>query len=395
MLNRRRVLASISAAAITPAFVRAQGAVPGVTATEIRIGTTVPLSGPAAIYGSQGASMDACFARVNAAGGVNGRKIRLIVADDAYTPNRTLEQTRRLVEKEQVLLLAGQVGTAPGLAVRPYLNEAKVPQLLVSSGAPTWNDEIDKYPWSLAWPPSYTSEGRSVAGHIKTTKPGAKIAILYQNDDAGKGYLRGVKEVLATGNAKLVAEQSFEVSDPTIDSQILTLQASGADVMIAFGVPKPTSQTIRRVYDVGWKPQLYIGSVSTSVPQVLATAGLEKSKGVISAAILKDPSDSSWANDKGMQDYMAVMKQYSPQSALDNATTTGFSVATVIVELLRQCGNNLSRDHIMAQTAHLDLQPPLLLPGLKIKTSPKDRALQSDWRLQQFNGTRWELLPPV
>ena len=361
-INRRNLLLTLSASGLAPSLFAQGMNVPGVSATEIKIGTTVPLSGPAAAFGAAAKATEAHFEKVNAAGGINGRKLKLLVMDDGYTPNRTVSQSRRLVEQDNVLMLIGQSGSATSIAARTYLNDSKVPQLFIGSGASTWLADIDKYPWSLNFSPAYRFEGLAVAKHILATRPNAKVGALYQNDDAGKGFMEGLRKGLASKPGMIVREVTAEATDPSVDSQVISLQASGADVMTSFNIPKATAQAIRRAYDIGWRPQIYIGSVSTSVPQVMVPAGLDKAKGVISAAYLKDPTDPTWTDDKGMQEFIAMMKKYSPGTPLDNITATGAVVGTLTEQLLRQCGADLSRANIIKQTMHLDVTPPLLMP---------------------------------
>ena len=394
-INRRNLLLTLSASGFAPSLFAQSANAPGVSATEIRIGTTVPLSGPAAAFGAAAKATEAHFENVNAAGGINGRKLKLLVMDDGYTPNRTVSQSRRLVEQDNVLMLIGQSGSATSLAARTYLNDSKVPQLFIGSGASTWLADIDKYPWSLNFSPAYRFEGLAVAKHILATQPNAKVGALYQNDDAGKGFMDGLREGLASKPGMIVREVTAEATDPSVDSQVISLQASGADVMTSFNIPKATAQAIRRAYDIDWRPQIYIGSVSTSVPQVMVPAGLDKAKGVISAAYLKDPTDPTWADDKGMQEFIAMMKKHSPGTPLDNITATGAVVGTLTEQLLRQCGTDLSRANIIKQTMHLDVTPPLLMPGVEIHTTPSQRSLFTTMRTQQFDGTRWVLLPQV
>ncbi len=369
-----------------------KAATPGVSDKEIRIGQTLPLSGPAAAYGVGAKSMAAWFESVNAAGGVNGRKLTLIQLDDGYSPPKTMEQTRRLVEREQVAFIAMPIGTPTGIAVRNYLNSVKVPQLFVASGAATWADDVAKHPWSLGWAPLFTDEGRSFAKRILQTNPGAKVAVLYQNDDAGKDVLRGLKDGLGAAARQIVREDSHEVTDPTVDSQVVSAQASGADVLVLWGSPKATIQALRKVSDVGWKPTIYINQNSASVPMVLTPVGLDKVKGVISAAFLKDPVDPTWKDDPNLRAWTAFMDKYNAGSPKDYGAVYATCVAQTTVQVIRQCGNDLSRENIVRQTHRLDLELPMMLPGIRIKTSDAQPHPVRDQRLQQFDGTSWKLL---
>ncbi|MBS0429456.1 MAG: ABC transporter substrate-binding protein [Proteobacteria bacterium] len=387
-LRRRELLAAAVASTASP-YLLAQDT-PGVSSSEIRLGMTLPLTGAAAAYGALGRTFEAHFAEVNDAGGVNGRKIRVFLADDGFAPNRSLEQVRRLVERDQVLAIVGQTGTATSLATRKYLNDAKVPQIFVLSGAPTYTNDIEQYPWSLPWLPAYRIEGSVIAKHIATARPGAKLGVLYQNDDAGKGFLTGLKAAVRAG--QIVKEESFEATDPTVDSQVLALKAAGADTLVVFGIPKSTAQALRRAFDSDWKPQVYISSIAVSIPQVLEPAGLDKCKGVISTAYLKDPADPAWADDAAMKDFLAFMKKRAPQVPLDNLAALGVSIAMATVQVLKQCGKDLSRQNVINQTMNLDMELPLVLPGLRVRTSPKQRELFTAMRLQEFDGARWALM---
>lgn len=360
---------------------------------DIRIGTTCPLSGPAAFFGPVGTAMEACFEMINDAGGVGGRKLKLLIADDAYTPNRTLEQTRKLVEAEKVLFMLGQVGTVTALAARQYLNDARIPQLLVASGAPTWLEDINRFPWSLAAAPSYVDEGRSIAEHILATRPNAKVGILFQNDDSGRGFMRGVREVLARRPGALAMEQTTEPTDPAVDSQVIALQSSGADVVVCICLPRSASQAIRRIADMNWPAQIYLSSTAASIQQTLAPAGLDRAKGVLSGAYLKEASDATWAADAGMKSTVDMMKKYKPRVAIEFPAALGATIGMLAVEIIRQCGRDVSRENILAQTMKLDVTPPLLLPGLSVKTSPEKRAILSKLRFQRFDGAAWKLLP--
>jgi branched-chain amino acid transport system substrate-binding protein len=393
MTSRRQVLQSVAAvAALGAPWARAQGQkryAPGVSDSEIMFGSTQPLSGAAAAYSGAMKVADAYFKLLNTQGGINGRKLKFVMLDDGYVPPRTVDQTRRLVEQDGVAFLLSPVGTATALSVRQYLNERKVPQLFIGSAGATWSEDIDKFPWSLGFAPLYPDEGRSVGQHIVATRPQAKVAYLFQNDDAGKDYGKGARAALGK---LLIAEQSYEFSDPTVDSQVISLQASGADTLVALAAPRVAAQAIRKAYDSGWKPQIYMVSVSTSVPNVLAAAGLDKAKGMISAAYLKDPGDPTWTNDKPMQEFIAFMNTHTPSIPKDNLAVEGYCKAVVLAQVLRQCGNDLSRENIVQQTKQLDMEIPLMLPGIKVKTSEKERHPVRGFRMQQFDGASWKVL---
>lgn len=392
-MKKRQFIAAMATAAIGLPVRAQRGTAPGVTSTEIRIGQTLPLSGPAAAYASTGRAFAAWMDSVNAAGGVNGRRIIVVQLDDGYSPAKTLEQSRRLVERENVAFVALPIGTPTSVAARNYFNSQRVPQLFVGSGAASWRDEVSKYPYSLGWQPLFTDEGRTFARHILKTRPTAKIAVLYQNDDAGKDLLRGLREGLGATARQIVREESHEVTDPTVDSQLVTLQASGADVLVMWGSPKATIQGIRKSHDLGWRPTIYINQNASSVPAVLTPAGLEKSTGVISAAFLKDPADPAWHADRGMQEWLAFMDRYNAQAARDYNAVYGTCVAQTAVQVLRQCGDDLGRENIVRQARRLDLELPMMLPGVRIRTSDAEPHPVRTLRLQRFSGTSWQLLP--
>ena len=394
MLTRRSFLQSSAAAA---AFAASAGAAradnaPGVTDTEIKIGQTMPYSGPASAYGVIGRAETAYFKMLNEQGGVNGRKINLISLDDGYSPPKTVEQVRRLVEEEKVAFLFNTLGTPPNLAIRPYCNENKVPQLFVATGAATFSDP-KQFHWTMGWQPNYQTEAKIFAQHILKTKPDAKIGILYQNDDFGKDYLIGLKEGLGSDHAGMVIKEvSYEVSEPTVNSQIVTLQGSGADVFLIAATPKFAAQAIRKTYDLGWKPVRYMTDVSQSISSVMKPAGVEKSKGVITAVYGKDPTDARWKNDAGFKEYSAFVEKYmSPKDLIDSNAVYGFGVAATMVQVLKQCGNDLSRENVMKQAANLkDLELPMSLPGIKINTSPDNYSPIRQEALASFNGDSWE-----
>jgi branched-chain amino acid transport system substrate-binding protein len=363
---------------------------PGASDTEIRIGQTMPYSGPASAYGTVGKVEAAYFKKINDDGGINGRKVNLISLDDGYSPPKTVEMVRRLVEQDEVLLLFQTLGTAHNSAIQKYLNTKKVPQLFIATGATKWNDPQGN-PWTMGWQPNYQTETTIYAKHILKEKPNAKIGVLYQNDDYGKDYLKGLKDGLGDKAKMIVAEVSYEVSDPTIDSQIVQLQGSGADVLVNITTPKFAAQAIRKAYDIGWKPLHYLNNVSIAVGSVLTPAGLDKSVGLISTAYFKDPTDTQWASDASIAEWTAFMKKYYPDGSLiDSTNVYGYTVAQTMVQVLKQCGDNLTRENVMQQAASLkDFAPNTLLPGIKINTSAKDFAPIEGVQLMKFDGKSW------
>ena len=369
---------------------------PGASDTEIKIGNTMPYSGPASAYGTIGKTEAAYFKKVNDEGGINGRKINFITLDDGYSPPKAVEMARRLVEQDEVLFLFGTLGTPSNTAIHKYMNAKKVPQLFVATGAAKWNDPKN-FPWTMGWQPNYHTEAMIYAKHILQTKPNAKIAVLYQNDDFGKDYLSGLKEGLGDKAKMIVAEATYEVSDPTVDSQIVQLQGSGADVFVNIATPKFAAQAIRKAYDTGWKPTQYLTNVSVSVATVLTPAGLDKSVGIISSNYGKDPTDPQWANDPGMNEWRAFMKKYYPEGSLqDTSNVYGYGVARTVVQALKQAGDNLTRENVMKQAASLQkFEPGTLLPGISINTSPTDYAPIQAVQLAKFDGKTWVLFGDV
>ncbi|MGE0724265.1 MAG: ABC transporter substrate-binding protein [Alphaproteobacteria bacterium] len=366
---------------------------PGASDTEIKIGNTNPYSGPASAYGTIGKSIANYFKKVNDEGGINGRKINFITLDDGYSPPKTVEQIRRLVEQDQVLAIFQPLGTPPNSAIHKYMNAKKVPQLFVATGATKWGDPKN-FPWTIGWQPNYQTEAKIYAKYILTNKPDAKIAVLYQNDDYGKDYLHGFKDGLgAKAKTMIVAEASYEVTDPTVDSQIVTLKSSGADVFFNITTPKFAAQAIRKAYDIDWKPLHFLNNVSNSVGSVLTPAGLEKSVGIISSAYLKDPTDPQWKDDKAFQDWLAWMKKYNSDANVnDTFTVYGYSVAQTLVEVLKQCKDDLTRENVMKQAANLkNVTVPMLLPGVTINTGPNDFYPIEQMQLMKFNGKTWDL----
>jgi ABC-type branched-subunit amino acid transport system substrate-binding protein len=381
------------AAALAIGPVLAQKNAPGITDTEIKFGQTGPLSGPASAYGTIGRVQAAYFKMINEQGGINGRKLNLIVQDDAYSPPKTVEQVRRLVERDQVAFIFNILGTAPNVAVRKYLNERKVPQLFTAAGASTFGDHKN-WPYTIVLQPSYQAEAKIYVEYLKRTKPDFKLAMLTGNDDAGKDYVEGIKHALGADGVKkhIVAEATFESTDPNTDSQVLALRGSGADTLFVHGVSKWASMTIRKVADIGWKPTFILSATATSVSGVLEPAGLEKATGLITAYYLKDPNDPQWVSDKGYQDWLAFMKKYYPEGSTgDQLNVYGYTMAQALVQTLKQAGKDLSRENIMKQAASLDVTLPMLLPGIKIKTGANDYYGIEAQRMMRFNGKTWEL----
>ncbi|UGY19372.1 ABC transporter substrate-binding protein [Bradyrhizobium septentrionale] len=369
----------------------------GASDTEIKIGNIMPYSGPASAYGIIGRTEAAYFKKINDAGGINGRKINFISYDDAYSPPKAVEQARKLVESDEVLLIFNSLGTPSNSAIQKYMNSKKVPQLFVATGATKWNDPKD-FPWTMGWQPNYQSETQIYAKYILKNMPNAKIAVLFQNDDYGKDYLKGLKDGLGQKAASMiVAEESFETSQPTIDSNIVKLKASNADVFIDIATPKFAAQAIKKIAEIGWKPTHFLNNVSASVGSVIKPAGFENAQDIISAAYLKDASDKQWDNDPGMKEFYAFMAKDFPEGdKLDGGTVVGFGVAQTLVQVLKQCGDNLTRENIMKQAANLqDFRTEVLLPGIKINTAANDFAPISQLQLMKFKGEKWELFGDV
>jgi len=363
---------------------------PGADDTTIKVGNIMPYSGPASAYSAIGKAEAAYFRLINDQGGINGRKIEFISYDDGYSPPKAVEMTRKLVEQDEVLLVFQPLGTPSNTAIRKYLNTKKVPQLFVATGASIWDDPKN-YPWTMGWQPNYHTEGRIYGQHVVATKPDAKIAILYQNDDSGRDYVKGFKEGLGAKVSQVVSEQSYEVTDPTVDSQIVAFKAAGADVFFNMTTPKFAAMAIRKTYDIGWKPMQYLVNVAASVGTVLVPAGVEKAVGIVSTQYLKDPTDSGWADDPGMRKWLAFMKQYYPDGDLKDASNLyGYAVAQTLVQVLKQCGDDLTRENVMRQAANLkDFELDVLLPGIKMNTSPGDFAPIEAEQLIRFDGKQW------
>jgi branched-chain amino acid transport system substrate-binding protein len=398
MFSRRTFLrAGAATAAVLASRSAFAGNAPGVTDSEIKIGQTMPYSGPASAYGAIGRGEAAFFKMINEQGGVNGRKINLVSVDDSYSPPKTVEQIRKLVEQDQVAFIFNSLGTPSNSAIREYLNDNKVPQLFVSTGASKFGD-YQHYPWTMGWQPNYRTEAAIFGKHILATKPDAKIGILYQNDDFGKDYLGGLKETLGDKNAGMVVKEvSYEVSEPTVDSQIINLQSSGADVFVIAATPKFAAQAFRKAYDIGWKPVEYVTNVSLSIGAVLKPAGFEKCIGAMTGAYGKDPTDPKWKDDPGLNIWREFMAKYMPGADVtDNNHVYAYGVGTTLVQVLKQCGNDLSRERIMKEAANLkDLELPTALPGIKINTSPTNFYPIRQMQLSRFTGTTWELFGDV
>jgi ABC-type branched-subunit amino acid transport system substrate-binding protein len=364
----------------------------GASDKEIKIGQTMPYSGPASAYGTIGKAQTAYFRMINEAGGVNGRKITLLSVDDGYSPPKTVEMVRKLVEQDEVLALFQTLGTPSNTAIHKYVNAKKVPHLLLATGATKWADPKG-YPWTIGFNISYEAEGAIYAKWLLKNKPGAKIAVLYQNDDFGKDVLKGVEMGLGEKNLKMiVAKASYEVTDPTVDSQILTLQGSGADTFINITTPKFGAQAIRKAYDSGWKPLHIVNNVAASVGSVLTPAGLEKSVGLMTLQYYKDPNDPQWQDDPAMKEWRAFMAKYYPEGDLKDASNLyAYIAAQTLVQILKQCGNDLTRENVMKQAASLkDFKLGLALPGMVVNTGPSDYVLFEQAQLAKFTGTRWQ-----
>ena len=400
MTKKQTLITSLAAAALalgTGLALAAGQYGPGASDAEIKIGQTMPYSGPASAYGTIGKLESAYFAMMNERGGIRNRKINLISRDNSYSPPKTVEQVRQLVEQDQVLLTFNILGTPPNTAVQGYLNDNKVPQLFVATGADKWNDP-KKFPWTMGWQPSYRIEARIYGRYILKNLPNAKIAVLYQNDDFGKDYLVGLRQALGDKADKMiVASQTYETTDPTVDSQIVSLQGTGADTLLVAAIPKFAAQAIRKVYDLSWKPSFFLTNVSASVGSVMKPAGFEKAAGIITAGYLKDPNDPQWQSTKEYKDWLEFMKKYySSGSLADVNNVYGYSAAQTLVEVLKASGDNLTRENIMKQAAAIhDLKLPMLLPGISVSTSATDFAPIKQMQLQKFEGETWKLFGEV
>jgi branched-chain amino acid transport system substrate-binding protein len=369
---------------------------PGATDTEIKIGNIMPYSGPASAYATIGKTEAAYFNKLNSEGGINGRKINFITYDDAYSPPKTVEQARKLVENDEVLLIFNPLGTPGNTAIQKYMNSKKVPQLFVSTGAAKWNDPKNS-PWTMGWQPSYQVEARIYGKYILQNYPGKTIGILYQNDDFGKDYVIGLREGLGDQANKLITvEVSYETSSPTVDSQVVQIKGANPDIFVNIATPKFAAQAIKKIAELDWHPVQFLTNVSGSIGGVMKPAGYEASQGVLSTNYLKDPKDAEWKNDPAMKEWRAFMAKWYPEGDLDDAATVfGYGVAKGLEQVLRQCGDNLTRENVMKQAANLDFQIGIYLPGTRIKTSPSDFAPIEQLQMMRFKGESWERFGPV
>ena len=384
----------ISAGLVTGAFAQKSYG-PGVTDTEIKIGNIMPYSGPASAYGIIGKAQAAYFQMINEQGGINGRKINFISYDDAYSPPKTVEQARKLVESDNVLLIFASLGTPPNSAIHKYMNQQKVPHLFLATGATKWNDP-QNFPWTMGWQPSYQAEGKIYAKYLLEKNPNAKVAILYQNDDYGKDYLKGFMDGLE-GKLKPVITLTYEVTDPTIDSQMSRMQAAGADTFMNITTPKFAAMAIKKAAELKWQPMHFLNNVSASIGAVLKPAGFENSQGIISTAYMKDPVDPQWKNDAGFKKWDAFIDKYMPgANKADGGLVTAYNDAQTLVTVLKQCGDNLTRENVMKQAANLkDVKQEMMLPGILINTAPDDFGPVQQEQLMKFEKDHWELFGPV
>jgi branched-chain amino acid transport system substrate-binding protein len=396
MRNAMRALIALGALCVIAVPATAQKKYdPGASDTEIKVGNIMPYSGPASAYGTIGKTLAAYFSKINAEGGINGRKITFISYDDGYAPPKTVEQARRLVESDDVLLILNSLGTAHNTAIQKYMNARKVPQLFVATGATKFGDPKN-FPWTMGWQPNYQSEGRIFAQHILKNHPNGKIGILFQNDDYGKDYVKGLKDGLA-GKGMIVAELPYEPADPTVDSQMVTLKASGADIFYNVTTPKFAAQAIKKAAEIGWKPVHLLNSVSASVGAVIKPAGLENAKGILTALYGKDPTDPAWNDDPGKKEWVAFMDKYYPEGDKTSSFPVyGYSVARTMVQVLQQCGDDLTRANVMKQAANLkDFETGMALPGIKINTSPTDFYPIEQMQMGRFNGESFQPFGPI
>ena len=388
--------ATMGIAAVVASSVAAQKKYdPGASDREIKIGNTMSYSGPASAYGEIGKTFAAYFNKINAEGGINGRRITFISYDNAFSPPRTVEQTRKLVESDEVLFIFGALGTAPNTAIQRYMNEKKVPQLFIVTGATKWNDP-QHFPWTMGFMPNYQSEGRIYAEYLLKNHRQGKVGVLYQNDDLGKDYLKGLKDGL-NGKIQIVAEAPYEITDPTVDSQVINIKASGADIFFDVATPKFAAQAIKKIAELGWKPVHLVNLPSSSVGAALKPAGFGNAKGILSAAFSKDPTDPAWKDDAAYKEWSTFMDKYYPGGDKTSVNTVvSYMQAQTLVQVLKQCGDTLTRENVMKQAANLkDFELGMLLPGIKINTGPNDFAPVKQMQMMRFNGASWELFGPV
>jgi len=369
---------------------------PGATDTEIKIGNIMPYSGPASAYATIGKTEAAYFNKLNAEGGINGRKVNFVSYDDAYSPPKAVEQARKLVESDEVLLIFNPLGTPSNSAIQKYMNAKKVPQLFVSTGAAKWNDPKN-FPWTMGWQPSYQVEARIYGKYILQNYPGKKIGILYQNDDFGKDYVIGLREGLGDQADRMIAvESAYETSSPTVDSQVVQIKGGNVDIFVNIATPKFAAQAIKKIGELDWHPAQFLTNVSASIGGVMKPAGYENDQGILSTAYLKDPKDPEWKNDPAMTEWRAFMTKWYPEGDQDDAATVfGYGVAKGLEQVLRQCGDNLTRENVMKQAANLNFEIGIYLPGTKIKTSPTDFSPIEQLQMQRFKGEAWERFGPI
>jgi len=394
---KRALIVSVAVSFVLAAPAAAQKKYdPGASDTEIKVGNIMPYSGPASAYGTIGKAQAAYFRMINEQGGINGRKITFISYDDAYSPPKTVEQARKLVEGDEVLLIFQSLGTASNSAIQKYMNAKKVPQLFVATGATKWGDPKN-FPWTMGFQPNYQSEGRIYARYILDNHPAGKIAVLYQHDDYGKDVLKGLRDGLGGRTSMIVAEMPYETADPTVDSQIVRLKASGADIFVNITTPKFAAQAIKKVAELGWKPVHILNNVAGSIGSVLRPAGLENSKGILTTGYMKDQTDPALASDPGVKAWTAFMDKYYPEGDKTNASNvSGYVTASLLAQVLRQCGDNLTRENVMKQAANLKgFEIDMLMPGIKVNTSPTDYFPLEELQMRRFSGERWEPFGPV
>ena len=386
----------LMAAAAVCLSTSAMAASPDATATELKIGNTMPYSGPVSSYSPIGKLDAAFFKMINDQGGVAGHKINFISLDDGYSPPKTVEDVRRLVEEDQVAFLFNTLGTPTNSAIVRYVNQKKVPHLLVATGAAKWGD-YKEYPWTMGFQPDYRTEAQIYGKYILKEKPSAKVAVLYQNDDFGKDYLNGLHAAFGDKYAKMVTEASYEPTDPTIDSQVTTLQASGADVLVVAAAPKFAAQSIRKVHDLNWHPMFFMTNVSISVGSVITPAGPENAIGLISTGYLKDPTDHQWDNDAGMKEWRDFMAKNMPGADMtDNNYVYAYAASKLMLQVLKQCNGDFSRANVMKQAENIhDVELPTILPGIKASTSHTDHRPLKAMRLEKWDGKTWVLFGDI